>query len=224
MDKKIPIPWVAGALVLFGIVVWAFVHLPSPALTSVNTPAGSANYPEKSASVYEKMAVIESKSSRGLEDKPLISGMESRLKTLARKFPEDEERIAAMTVKAQELLEAKGVKKSLTEIMDAIDYSVPGGNQLGVRFAEAAAAYLTLDKSVIKSDYTRSAIGNDLVIHEAPLPEAKRRRVFYELVAAQDAGVGDAEAYTIIARKHGLPENMLYQIAGEGAAKGWPMP
>ena len=71
---------------------------------------------------------------------------------------------------------------------------------------------------------TGSAIGNRLVIDEAPLPEAKRRRIFYELVAAQDAGVGDDEAYTIIARKHGLPEKMVFQIAGEGAARGWPMP
>jgi len=56
-----------------------------------------------------------------------------------------------------------------------------------------------------------NAIGNRLVIDEAPLPEAKRRRIFYELVAAQDAGVGDDEAYTIIARKYGLPEKMLFQ-------------
>ena len=69
-----------------------------------------------------------------------------------------------------------------------------------------------------------NAIGNRLVIDEAPLPEPKRRRVFYELVATQDAGMGDSEAYTLVARKYGLPEKMLFQIAGEGAAKGWPMP
>lgn len=69
-----------------------------------------------------------------------------------------------------------------------------------------------------------NAIGNRLVIDEAPLPEPKRRKIFYELVATQDAGVGDSEAYTLLARKYGLPEKTLFQIAGEGAAKGWPMP
>lgn len=69
-----------------------------------------------------------------------------------------------------------------------------------------------------------NALGNSLVIDEAPLPESQRRKIFYELVAAQDAGVGDSEAYTIMARKYGLPEKMMYQIAGEGAARGWPMP
>jgi hypothetical protein len=69
-----------------------------------------------------------------------------------------------------------------------------------------------------------NAIGNRLVIDEAPLPESKRRNIFWELVAAQDAGIGDSEAYTVVSQRHGLPEQQLFQIAGEGAAKGWPMP
>jgi hypothetical protein len=69
-----------------------------------------------------------------------------------------------------------------------------------------------------------NALGNRLLIDEAPLPESKRRRIFYELVAAQDTGVGDSEAFTLMARKYDLPEEMLFQIAGEGAAKGWSMP
>jgi len=66
--------------------------------------------------------------------------------------------------------------------------------------------------------------GKEILIGEAPLPESKRRRIFYELVQAQDAGVGDREAYTLIARKYGLPEMVLNEIAYEGAAKKWPMP
>lgn len=69
-----------------------------------------------------------------------------------------------------------------------------------------------------------NAISNRPVIDEAPLPESKRREIFYELVEAQDAGVGDSAAYALMAWKYGLPEKMLFQIAGEGAAKGWPMP
>ena len=66
-------------------------------------------------------------------------------------------------------------------------------------------------------------VGNT-IIDEAPLPEWKRRKIFFDLVAAQDAGVGDMEAYVIVGRKYSIPDKMLLQIAGEGAAKGWPMP
>jgi len=66
--------------------------------------------------------------------------------------------------------------------------------------------------------------GKKILIGEAPLPASKRRRIFYELVQAQDAGVGDREAYTLIARRYGLAEMMLNEIAYEGAAKKWPMP
>lgn len=66
--------------------------------------------------------------------------------------------------------------------------------------------------------------GKVILIGEAPLPESERRRIFYELVQAQDSGVGDRKAYTLIARKYGLAEKMLNEIAYEGAAKKWPMP
>jgi len=66
--------------------------------------------------------------------------------------------------------------------------------------------------------------GKEILIGEAPLPESKRQRIFYELVQAQDSGVGDREAYTLIAQRYGLPERMLNEIAYEGAAKKWPMP
>jgi len=66
--------------------------------------------------------------------------------------------------------------------------------------------------------------GKEILIGEAPLPESQRRRIFYELVQAQDSGVGDREAYTLVAKRHGIPEMMLNEIAYEGAAKKWPMP
>ena len=66
--------------------------------------------------------------------------------------------------------------------------------------------------------------GNEILIGEAPLPESQRRRIFYELVQVQDSGVGDREAFTLVARKYGLPELLLNEIAYEGAAKNWPMP
>ncbi len=71
-----------------------------------------------------------------------------------------------------------------------------------------------------------SLIGNDEFIapEESSLSESKRRQIFFELVKAQDAGVGIRESYTLIARKYGLPERMLSDIAYEGVAKKWAMP
>jgi hypothetical protein len=58
----------------------------------------------------------------------------------------------------------------------------------------------------------------------APLDESTRRKIYYELCRAQDLGVGDTEAYTLLAKRYGLDEKILYQIAGEGAVKQWPLP
>lgn len=51
-----------------------------------------------------------------------------------------------------------------------------------------------------------------------------KKRIFFELVSAQDSGVGDNEAYGIIANKFGVDENTVRKIAIEGVANGWPMP
>jgi len=56
------------------------------------------------------------------------------------------------------------------------------------------------------------------------LPIEIKKRIFFELVAAQDSGVGDNEAYGIIANKFGVDENTVRKIAIEGVANGWPMP
>ena len=51
-----------------------------------------------------------------------------------------------------------------------------------------------------------------------------KKRIFFELVAAQDRGVGDNEAYGIIANKFSVDETTVRKIAIEGIANGWPMP
>lgn len=51
-----------------------------------------------------------------------------------------------------------------------------------------------------------------------------KKRVFFELVAAQDSGVGDNKAYGIIAKRFSIDESTVRKIAVEGSANGWPMP
>ncbi len=52
----------------------------------------------------------------------------------------------------------------------------------------------------------------------------QKKKIFFELVKAQDSGVGDNEAYVIIARKFNIDETIVRKIAIEGIANGWPMP
>ncbi len=51
-----------------------------------------------------------------------------------------------------------------------------------------------------------------------------KKKIFFELVAAQDRGVGDNEAYGIIAKRYNMNEDTIRKISIEGAANGWPMP
>jgi hypothetical protein len=92
-------------------------------------------------SVGQKLAVIEtgdpSAANTGLADL-----FDRKLDDLTRKFPEDRESIAGMTLKAQELLRQAGNEESLYSVLTAVDASYPGG--LGVEYAEMAAAYVTL--------------------------------------------------------------------------------
>lgn len=67
-------------------------------------------------------------------------------------------------------------------------------------------------------------IVNGWRVDVAQLPESTRRGIFFELCRAQDSGVGDTEAYKVIARRFGVDESTVYQIAGEGAIKQWPLP
>ncbi len=88
-------------------------------------------------------------------------------------------------------------------------------------------------KSVKTGDYSKhrlvietgSAVGEvPKSVVQAEIPEAKRRKIFYELVAAQDRGVGDQKAYVIVAKRHRVDVSVVRKIAVEGGMKGWPMP
>jgi|GEM_PF-6631706 len=52
----------------------------------------------------------------------------------------------------------------------------------------------------------------------------KRKKIFFDLVKAQDEGVSDEYAYVTIAKKYGLKPEEVGKIAIEGAVKSWPMP
>lgn len=56
------------------------------------------------------------------------------------------------------------------------------------------------------------------------LPKAKRIEIFYKLTRYQDLGVGDVEAYKIVAENYKITEQDVRKIAVEGVAEKWPMP
>jgi hypothetical protein len=58
----------------------------------------------------------------------------------------------------------------------------------------------------------------------AEIPESTRRQMFYDLVAAQNSGIGDQEAYEVIAQRYGVSVDVVEQVTAEGVTKGWPMP
>lgn len=73
--------------------------------------------------------------------------------------------------------------------------------------------------------FTGNAMGLDPEKTRVPWLSIERKKIiFFELVAAQDSGVGDNEAYGIIASKFGVDENTVRKISIEGVANGWPMP
>ena len=59
---------------------------------------------------------------------------------------------------------------------------------------------------------------------EPARPEHHRQLIFYCLVKAQDDGVGDEDAYRIVARQYGLSVDDVREIAIQGVTSGWPMP
>lgn len=70
-------------------------------------------------------------------------------------------------------------------------------------------------------------------VSEEPKPEpspqtemsaAKKQEVFWDLVKAQDSGVGDDRAYSLIADRYEVEESEVRKIAVEGVLKDWPMP
>lgn len=69
-----------------------------------------------------------------------------------------------------------------------------------------------------------SALGDTPTPSDTGLPEETRKQIFCDLVAAQDRGVGDEEAYEVVARKYEVTVDVVKEIAIEGVMKSWPMP
>lgn len=69
-----------------------------------------------------------------------------------------------------------------------------------------------------------SALGKVPKSIETQLPLSKRRKIFYDIVAAEDKGMRDTEAYPLIAKKYGVEVDIVEKIGIEGVFKGWPMP
>ena len=77
---------------------------------------------------------------------------------------------------------------------------------------------------IVRTQLDTSYPTSDVHTHGSSLPEWKRRKIFFDLVAAQDAGVGDSEAFFLVATRYGLPKATIDRIAVEGVVKKWPMP
>ena len=71
---------------------------------------------------------------------------------------------------------------------------------------------------------TGNAFGEVPKTNETGIPEDKRRKIFYDLIVAQDEGDGDEKAYGIIAKKYEIDVDTIREIASEGVIAGWPMP
>lgn len=69
-----------------------------------------------------------------------------------------------------------------------------------------------------------NALGNVPKSVVTNLPESQKRKIFYDLVAAQRRRVGDQKSYEIIANKYGVKDSIVRKIAVEGVIQGWPMP
>lgn len=90
------------------------------------------------------------------------------------------------------------------------------------------AAYLTqLAETTGKATAVASQAATTTTIAPTPepsIPEATRKQVFYDLVAAQDSGVGDEKAYEVVAQQYGITVDKVKKIAIEGVESNWPMP
>ena len=56
------------------------------------------------------------------------------------------------------------------------------------------------------------------------IPEATRKKIFFDLVLYQDKTGDDYGAYNVIGKRYSIPERAVKAIAFEGALKKWPMP
>jgi hypothetical protein len=59
---------------------------------------------------------------------------------------------------------------------------------------------------------------------EPSIPEATRQQIFYDLVAAEDSGIGSEKAREVVAQQYGITMDQVEEIAEEGLMNQWPMP
>jgi len=130
--------YVKAFAAFFGIIVLGVLFSKG----NQTAPAASQVLPSaRVRSAAENLAIIET--SDGNPSPALVAQFDSALKRLTAKFPEADSRIADMTVRAQDLLREHGISEGLFTIMTAIDAATSGGT-LGISYAEATAAYVTI--------------------------------------------------------------------------------
>lgn len=56
------------------------------------------------------------------------------------------------------------------------------------------------------------------------LPVSKKKKIFLDIVEAQDTDMDPDLSYVIVAQRHGIDEKQAREIAQEGIYNGWPMP
>jgi len=90
------------------------------------------------------------------------------------------------------------------------------------RADDVSAGEYSKHKLVIK---TGGALGSVKKSNIAKgVSKSKRKKIFYDLTAAQDRGVGDEKSYGVIAKKYGVSVGAVRKIVLEGVLNGWPMP
>jgi hypothetical protein len=84
---------------------------------------------------------------------------------------------------------------------------------------------------VAVGDYSRHRLVIEETRPEPPagtpsvgLPEETRKKIYWDLVVAQDQGYEGEAAYPVVAKKYGVPEETVRKIAIEGTEKMWPIP
>jgi hypothetical protein len=192
----------AGGLIVFGLLWAAMSNASNPSSNSVAT-----NYTPAQKAVYLD---------RGNFGVGATARMQTSLSRLSTKYSMSEELIASKLVVAQELLAKEHVHLTIQQIADSIETANP--TTIPVQFDELLASFVTLcgKRTDPADDHSHDGGFDPAALH--------KRKMFYELVAAQDAGVGDERAYFLIAERYNVSVDAVREIAVEGAAQNWPMP
>ena len=101
-----------------------------------------------------------------------------------------------------------------------IEANMGMSNDLKTIHYNLSKAYLEVGAQTTVSDVA----ADDSYYDKSDLAGSKKQKLFFELVAAQDAGVGDERAYFIIAERYNISVDAVRQIGVEGAVQDWPMP